>query len=125
MKMTKYDRFPDPYKGKPYLIFGESNYLPPKKLLADNPKSAVRAWFELQDQYPGEAYIVTKTDEAAIDLVNSIDDEYLIELFDKYESPYLLEYLLDTLYIQQQNNCKDFNKDTWSIGGQIPPFSIQ
>lgn len=125
MKMTRTSRFPDPYKGKTYLIFGESTYLPPKKMLTDNPKQAVKAWFLLQAQYPGEAYIVTKTDEAARALVDAIDDDYLIDLFDKYESPYLLEYLLDGLHEEQDTNCKRFNKDMWQIGGQILPFSIE
>lgn len=125
MKMTRYDRFPDPYEGKTYLVFGESTYLPPKKRVTNDPLRAVEYWFRLQDQYPGEAYIVTKTDKAAKDLVDTIEDDDLVELYDKYESPYLLEYLLETLHIQQQNNCKDFDKDMWQIGGQIPPFSIQ
>ena len=118
----KEDWFDDMIKdGKKYTIFGESSKGGLKQFYTDNPKIAIKKWFDFQKNCPYNVYISTVLKSDALELLKNASEDYLTSLYSKYGSPYKLEYLIDSVKTQIDNGCRGFYE---KYGDQIEPFSV-
>jgi hypothetical protein len=86
----------------------------------DDPKRAVKLWFRFQKKYPNDVWITAESVEDARALVNAIDDDYILELDERFPQPYKIDWLLDTLHKQQENGCRGFAFE----GDSVVPFTF-
>lgn len=91
---------------------------------ASTPEEAITLWFKHEKVDRGDVCIIAYTQEQAYDLIqwshNNIDK--IKKLHTKYNNPYKLDYLLDS--IESKCNKKPSDFYVGMFGDQIDPFSV-
>lgn len=113
-----YDEY-DPYQGHMYYVSYGYNHK-----YTDNPKQAITIWFQQAKKNPMDCAIMAKWRKGAVDIVNTATPELLTTLYEKYDCPYKLEYLIEGAEKQRQNGCKYFLENKYGYGDQVEPFSF-
>ena len=112
----EYDEW-DPFHGHKYRIDGGYDIK-----YADTPVKAIQIWFQLGKKNPMDTAIMTKTKANAIELCKAATPEVITRLYDRYDSCYKLEYLIDGAAEKVADGCKFFHEDKYGYGDQIYPF---
>ena len=86
----------------------------------DDPEVAIKTWFRYEKKSPLEAYISIGSREAAMALVEAADEEKICGLYEKYGSPYKLDFLLDEIRKRRESGCKGY----LGTGDTICPFDV-
>lgn len=107
----------DPYHGHTYRIDGgnEIKY-------ADTPVKALQIWFQLGKKNPMDTAIMTKTRADALELCQAATSDVIEKLYERYDSCYKLEYLIDGAAQKVADGCKYFHQDKYGYGDQVYPF---
>ena len=109
----------DPFNGHTYRV--SCGY---DTKFAETPRSALRYWFKGQQNNPGDCMIMSKTRDDAIKLVKAATEDVLTTLYDQYECPYKLEYLIEESKKKVQDGCKGFYENDYGYGDTIHPFGV-
>lgn len=87
--------------------------------VSDNPLEVLDLWFKWSAKYPMEAAITTRTRADGVALLKAAQ-EHLDELYNKYDSPYKYDYLVEAVDKKIADNCSGLIED--NFGDQIYPF---
>lgn len=107
-----------PYRKGIYRVDGRTIYY------TNDPEDAIETWFKMQKDAWLDVAIFCKTRDQALAVCKAATPELLTELFDKYEQPYKLEYLIDDARKAVENGCKYFHEDDYGYGDQVHPFDV-
>lgn len=108
----------DIYRGYKYYVSGGDN----DTKYTNDPRTAIKYWFQLSSKYPGDTAIFCKTKAGAVELVMDADADYLTRLWNQYKNPYKLEYLISECEKAFENGCRYFHECEY--GDQVHPFSF-
>ena len=116
---SEYDEW-SPYHNHNYLVsagpYGDVT------MLCDDPKRAITHWFKYQKKYPLDVSISCPTRDLAIKLVEAGKPKLLTELFNRFDCPYKLEYMIDECKKKAADGCKGFYESEY--GDQVHPFGV-
>lgn len=120
--VTSAEEFDDdewsPFHGGTYRIDGRDIKF------TNNPVTAIKYWFRMQDKAWMDVAISCKTKEQAIELVKAATPELLTKLNDQYEQPYKLDYLINDAQEQVDTNCRSFHENDYGYGDTVHPFGV-
>lgn len=90
----------------------------------DNPSRAISMWFQKEKANRGDAAIIAYKKDDAKSLIQWAynNKEKIKELHSKYDCPYKLDYLLDSIDKHSTDDYKYFHEGI--SGDQIDPFSF-
>ena len=111
----------DPYRGKKYKVYAGYGS---DSLATDDPKEAIEAWFKFQLPAPTDTSIMAKTKADAVALNKVATEEYLTDLYNQYECPYKLDYLISEAAKKVADGQRGFYEDKYGYGDQIHPFGV-
>jgi uncharacterized membrane protein len=86
----------------------------------DDPREAVRLWFKHSRKYPMDIAIYTRGKENVRAFYDALDDKFIENLYNKYEVPYKLDWLLNLIHKGQDGKIYGFYYD--DMLDQIDPF---
>lgn len=90
----------------------------------DNPKLAIKYWFQANEKYPSDCAISCQTREQAIALCKVATADFLTECYERYGSPYKLDWLIEESAKKVSDGQKYFYENEYGYGDQIHPFSF-
>lgn len=90
----------------------------------NDPREAVGLWFEYCEKYPSNVAIFTAGIENARAFYKAIDEDYVIALYDEYDVPYKLDWMLDSLNRSKQGRIYGWFKEMPDTPDQLSPFSF-
>lgn len=116
IESDEYDYTP---KSKYSVLFGDYGFEE-----VDNPGRAISMWFQKEKTNRGDAAIIAYKKEDAKALIQWAynNKDKISELHSKYDCPYKLDYILDSIDNHSNDDYKYFHEGI--SGDQIDPFSF-
>lgn len=117
------DDFYDPYRGNKYIVYADDNRGNMQNKATNSPQEAIEYWFKFNSKpnFRSQAYVMAKSKSDAVVLVSAGTPEFLTDMWDKYSSPYKLEYLIDVCERSTASGCRFFYEG--EFGDTVDPFS--
>ena len=106
-----------PFDGRTYCVSGDY-----KIKRTDDPKTAIKFWYQLQKKDPMNVAISCRTKEQAIDLCKAATEDYIYSLAEKYKCPYKPEWIVDEAARKVADGQKYFHEGEY--GDIIHPFGV-
>ena len=111
-----------PYHGHNYMVTaGPYNEL---TFHCDDPKSAITHWFKYQKKYPTDVSIMCPTKELAIKLVKAGTPKLLNELYDRFDCPYKIDWMIAECAKKVSDGCRGFYEGEYGYGDSVYPFCV-
>lgn len=112
----------NPYHGHNYMVCaGPYNDL---IFHCDDPKRAITYWFKYQRKYPTDVAIMCPSKELAMKLVKAGTSKLLNELYDKFDCPYKLDWLIAECKRKAEDGCRGFYEGKYGYGDSVHPFGV-
>lgn len=128
--MIKINEDYDFFNGKKYMVSG-SSYTDhgeidsiSKNVLTNDPKAAIEAWFRIGSKHRTGTAITCQKKSDAVALVKwaSEHNADVTTMYNKYNCPYKLDYLLTACAKKAKDGCRGFYEN--SYGDMIYPFDV-
>jgi len=88
----------------------------------NDPKTAIKMWYQLQKKDPMGVAISCLTKEQAIALCKAATEDYIYSLAEKYKCPYKPEWLVDEAVRKVADGQEYFHESDY--GDTIHPFGV-
>lgn len=88
----------------------------------NNPKTAIKFWYQLQKKDPMGVAISCQTKEQAIALCKAATEDYIYSLAEKYKCPYKPEWIVEEAAEKVADGQKYFHESDY--GDTIHPFGV-
>lgn len=109
-----------PYKT--YEVFGGYSGSNLDRKDTDDPVEAITLWFKFSKTHRSDTSISCVKREDALRLCQAATPELLTTLWNKYKSPYKLDFLIDACQRQVARGCSGFYEH--SFGNMVFPFDV-